>query len=198
MVVMARRYRKRRRAELEEETRLRITRALVALHGTIGPARTTIGAVAAEAGVQRATVYRHFPDEPSMFAACSGHWSREHPLPDLAAWAGIPDPGRRLRTALGELYAFYGRNEAMLTNIFRDASLVPALEPSVTEFRAWFDRAGDALARGLPKRRLVRAAIAHALAFGTWTSLTRTNALPEKQAVSLMATLVETASTRPR
>jgi AcrR family transcriptional regulator len=54
-------YRKRLRAEQEEETRERITKAAVKLHGTIGPARTTISGVAEEAGVQRATVYRHFP-----------------------------------------------------------------------------------------------------------------------------------------
>ena len=98
-------YRKRRRAELEDETRLRITEAAVALHGSVGPARTTVSAVAERAGVQRATVYRHFPDERSMFAACSAHWIAANPLPDLGAWARIADPGERLRTALTELYA---------------------------------------------------------------------------------------------
>ena len=83
-----RRYRKRRRAELEDETRRRITEAAVELHGTVGPARTTISAVAERAGVQRATLYRHFPDEEALFDACSSHWAAQHPLPDLADWAG--------------------------------------------------------------------------------------------------------------
>src|SRR5215204_2491067 len=85
-------YRKSRRAELEDETRRRITDAAVELHGSVGPARTTISAVAERAGVQRATVYRHFPDEEALFDACSAHWMAQHPLPDPTAWAKIEDP----------------------------------------------------------------------------------------------------------
>src|SRR5436853_2800585 len=83
-------YRKRRRAEGEAETRQRITEATVRLHGTVGPARTTIKDVAAGAGVQRATVYRHFPDLESLFMACSAHWVSLNPPPDPAAWEGKP------------------------------------------------------------------------------------------------------------
>jgi AcrR family transcriptional regulator len=101
-----RRYRKRRRAELEAQTRLRITEAAVELHGSVGPARTTISAVADRAGVQRATVYRHFRDEDALFEACSSHWMAQHPLPDAVAWSAIEDPDERLRTALHELYAW--------------------------------------------------------------------------------------------
>jgi AcrR family transcriptional regulator len=90
-------YRKRRRAQLEAETRLRITEAAVDLHGSVGPARTTISAVADRAGVQRATVYRHFPDEKALFEACSSHWRAQHPRPDPALWAKIEDPEQRLR-----------------------------------------------------------------------------------------------------
>src|SRR5215204_5749017 len=107
-------YRKRRRAELEAETRVRITEATVDLHGSVGPARTTISAVADRAGVQRATVYRYFPDEDALFDACSSHWMAQHPLPDPAAWAKIEDPEERLRTALSELYEWYERGEYML------------------------------------------------------------------------------------
>jgi len=191
---MARTYRKRRRAELEEETRLRITQALVTLHGTIGPARTTVQGVAEEAGVQRATVYRHFPDEPSMYAACSAHWQAQHPLPDPAAWARVADPVRRVRAALGELYAFYARNEAMLTNILRDESLVEALGPALEGFRSYLASAAAVLAAGLGKRRLVRAAIAHALSFQTWRSLVRENGLSGSGAASLMAAMIEQAA----
>ena len=116
-----RRYRKRRRAELEDQTRLRITEAAVDLHGSVGPAKTTISAIADRAGVQRATVYRHFPDEAALFDACSSHWAAQHPLPDLEAWAAIEDPGERLTTALAELYAWYADAEYMLDKTTRDA-----------------------------------------------------------------------------
>src|SRR5215216_1744944 len=113
-------YRKRARARQEEETRQRIAHAAMELHGSIGPARTTISAVAERAGVQRATVYRHFPDELSLFQACSGHWMELHPLPDLEAWAAIEDPDERLRVALGELYGRYRRTERMTELLLRD------------------------------------------------------------------------------
>src|SRR3954462_2336543 len=99
-------YRKRARAAQEEETRRRITESTVYLHGTVGPAHTSISAIAERAGVRRSTVYRHFPDEATLFAACSGHWREANPTPDLAAWAEIGDSGERLRHGLGELYAF--------------------------------------------------------------------------------------------
>lgn len=193
-------YRKRRRAEQEEATRLRITEATVALHGSVGPARTTVSAIAERAGVQRATVYRHFPDEAALFAACSAHWRTQHPRPDLDRWPAIADPRERLRSALEELYAFYERGEPMLERIFRDAPAVPALGPAVDATAAWLAAAADLLARDLPARRgrrpVVRAAIAHALAFETWRSLARAQALPRATAVALMAGLVETAGAR--
>src|SRR5215207_3881170 len=96
-------YRKRRRAQLEAETRLRITEAAVDLHGSVGPAKTTISAVADRAGVQRATVYRHFPDEQALFDACSSHWMAQHPLPNPAPWAKIDHQDERLRVTLGEV-----------------------------------------------------------------------------------------------
>src|SRR5215210_4031810 len=97
---MSRQYRQTRRAALQDETRLRITEAAVELHGTVGPARTTISAVAERAGVQRATLYRHFRDEAALFGACSSHWSAANPPPDPAAWAEIGDPVVRVRRAL--------------------------------------------------------------------------------------------------
>src|SRR5579875_2063927 len=102
-----RRYQKRRRAEREVQTRLRITEAAVKLHGTVGPARTTIKGVATEAGVQRATVYHHFPDLDSLFIACSTHWASLNPPPDPKGWRQIIDSDIRLRQGLTELYAWY-------------------------------------------------------------------------------------------
>src|SRR3954463_2640832 len=100
-------YRKTRRAELEEQTRTRITESAVALHQELGPARTSISAVAERAGVRRSTVYRHFPDDEALFAACSSHWRAANPPPDPSAWVHIDDPANRTVTALRELYAFY-------------------------------------------------------------------------------------------
>src|SRR5919198_6194087 len=104
-------YRMKRRAELEEQTRRRITESAVALHEEVGPAQTSISAIAARAGVRRSTVYRHFPDEDVLFAACSSHWRAANPPPDPTAWTVIEDPAERTETALRELYAFYGRTE---------------------------------------------------------------------------------------
>ncbi len=185
-----RRYRKRRRAEREEETRLRITEATVALHETVGPARTTVSAVAERAGVQRATVYRHFPDEAALFGACTAHWIAAHPLPDLEEWAAIADPEARLRTALGQLYAWFDGGEEMIAATLRDAPAVAALAPTVAGFGLWFDAAAEALLRGRRergrRRRLARAAIGHALGFETWRSLVRAQGLSSDEAVDLM------------
>jgi AcrR family transcriptional regulator len=183
-------YRKRRRAQLEADTRLRITEAAIDLHGSVGPARTTISGVAARAGVQRATVYRHFPDEDALFDACSSHWMAQHPLPDPAPWAKIEDPEERLRTALGELYEWYAQGEYMLENVTRDLALVPALRPSMEAFQGWLDAAADALLSGRPergaRRRRKRAAVGHALAFETWRSLVRQQGMSRSETIELM------------
>jgi AcrR family transcriptional regulator len=186
-------YRKRRRAQLEEETRLRITEAAVDLHGSVGPARTSISAVADRAGVQRATVYRHFPDEQALFDACSSHWMAQHPLPDPVGWTKIEDPHERLRVALGELYEWYDRGDYMLEKTTRDLALVPALRPSMEAFRGWSDAAAEALLRGRPergaRRRRLRAAVGHALAFETWRSLVREQRLSQSDTIELMGAL---------
>jgi AcrR family transcriptional regulator len=191
-----RKYTKRRRAESEQETRQRITEAAVALHGTVGPARTTISAVAEKAGVQRATVYRHFPDDESLFAACSGHWAALNPPPDPATLSDA-DPATRLRRALTDTYAYYGRTEAMVENVFRDAPLVEAMAKPVASRLAYFDAFLDAVVAGRPERgnarRRVRAAIAHALSFPTWRSLVREQGLEDDEAVAVMAAMVEAA-----
>src|SRR6478672_11922468 len=99
----------RRRAESQRETRRRITESAVELHGTLGPAHTTMGAVAERAGVRRSTLYRHFPDEGALFDACSAHWAAANPPPDPGAWVAIEDPDERLRAGLEDLYAFWRR-----------------------------------------------------------------------------------------
>ena len=185
-----RKYELKRRAEKQAETRQRIVEAIVGLHQEIGPAGTTVSAIAERAGVERLTVYRHFPGEAEQIAACSAHWVARHPRPDLAAWAAIADPGARLAAGLDELYAFYERAEPMWGNILHDAPLVPALQPSAAGITAFIAAAGDALTPGWPERPLVRLALGHAVQFETWRSLTRVQGLRRAEAVALMLRLV--------
>jgi len=192
-----RRYEKKRRAELEAETRLRITESAMELHGTVGPARTSISAVADRAGVRRSTVYRHFPDEAALFMACSSHWAAENPVPDIEGWRSIADPDERLRTGLDELYAFYRRTERMMDNLHRDETM-PIVSRLFTPFREYLAAARETLLRGRPvrgrRRDTTRAAIGHALAYPTWRSLTREQGLGDTQASALMCELVAGAA----
>jgi AcrR family transcriptional regulator len=187
-------YRKTRRADAEAQTRLRITESAVALHGTLGPARTSISAVAEHAGVRRSTVYRHFADEAALFGACSAHWNAGHPPPALDAWAAVGDPDARLRVGLGEMYAYYRGGEAMIANVLRDEAAVPAMAPGVAAMRGYLEAAGATLLRGRrPRTARVRAAVGHALSFTTWRSLVREQGLDDAAAVELMCRLVAAA-----
>ena len=190
-------YRKKRRAELEAETRLRITESAVALHGTLGPSRTSMSAIAEHAGVPRSTLYRHFPDEDAVFAACSAHWRDDNPAPDLSAWAAIDDADERMRTALPELYAYYRRAEPMLVNLYRDAELMPIVQRTFSRFGDYLGGAQEVLLAGRRQRgrarERVRAATGHALAFATWRSLVREQELDDEAAAGLMCRLVQAA-----
>ena len=191
-------YRMTRRAELEEETRLRITEATMALHESLGPARTSISAVAERAGVRRSTVYRHFPDEAALFAACSSHWRAANPAPDPATWAGISDPGARTEAALRELYAFYRRTEPMYTSLLRDEPVVPIIQQLLRGFHDYVKAIESILMAGRGLRggaaRRTRAAIGHAVAFPTWRSLTHDQGLSDADAVRMMCLLVRGAA----
>ncbi len=186
-------YRKRQRAEAEEETRRRITQATMELHEEVGPARTTVSGIAERAGVQRGTVYRHFPDEEALVEACSNHWLSLNAPPDPTPWIAIADPDERLRVALDETYAWYDGTEAMVEKLYRDAPRVPAIAVRMEGRAALEETTVELLMRGRARRGRVRAAIAHALAFETWRSLVRTQGLSRKQAVELMAALVAAA-----
>jgi len=194
-------YRMKRRAELEEETRQRITESAVALHQELGPAQTSISAIADRAGVRRSTVYRHFPDEEALFAACSSHFRSANPPPDPRTWSSIENPAERTSTALRGLYAFYRRTDAMYTNLLRDELLVPPVQRRLRDFYGYLGSIQDDLVRGrgLRGRRAqhVRAAIGHALAFPTWRSLTHEQGLSDDDAVELMSRLVEHAGGGP-
>jgi AcrR family transcriptional regulator len=191
-------YRKKLRAELEQATRRRITESAVELHGTLGPSRTSMSAIAEHAGVRRSTLYRHFPDEAALFASCTAHWMADNPMPDLERWASIDDPDERLRAALRELYGYYRRTQRMMDNLLRDEETVPIVKLMFGGFRDYLDAAHETLMAGRraqrPTRRRVSAATGHALAFATWSSLAREQGLEDQQATELMCRLVATAS----
>jgi AcrR family transcriptional regulator len=195
MTDQPRSYRMQRRAESQQETRLRITESTVALHATVGPSRTSISAVAAHAGVRRSTVYRHFPDEAALFDACTAHWAAANPPPELDAWSQIENPDERLRVALRELYAYYRRTEPMLDNLYRDEATEPLVRERFAAFRGYFDAARDTLMRGRQLRGAARrrtlAALGHATSFSTWKSLVREQGLTDNDAAALMDGLID-------
>jgi AcrR family transcriptional regulator len=168
-------YHKRKRAWTEAQTRLRITEAAVELHGTVGPARTSVTEVAKRAGVSRMTVYNHFPTEAELFTACSSHWAALNPFPDPSHW-NRTDPAERLVLALEELYSWYDRNRSMLGNVLRDAPSVPALaEVMGGLWSPFMDRVVSALAGGWSCAKessdSLRAMLRVAVDFGTWERL---------------------------
>jgi AcrR family transcriptional regulator len=200
----SRRYRKRKRALSELETRQRITEAAVALHQTVGPARTSVKAIAERAGVDRATVYRHFPDEQALFNACTSHYYASHPMPDPSRWVAIRDPNERLRVALADLYRWYGEVEEMLATGIRDIEHIPA--GSREAFFGYFQSVLAALIAGRRERGRTRLRIAgangHAINFHTWRSLVREQQLSTDEAITLMTAIVHAAGqptpSRPR
>ena len=192
-----RRYEKRARAAQEEETRRRIVEAALALHGTLGPSRTTISAIAERAGVRRATVYRHFPDERALFLGCSGLAQERNPPPDPALWATITDPVERLEAALDAIYAWCERVEPLLSAVLRDVETMPIIAELQAGRLAYLAYVEDGLAvgwgaRGKAARRL-RATIGLALDFHAWRTL-HVRGLSRPDAVAVMSSAVRAAA----
>ena len=202
MAEKKRKYEMKKRAERQRETRRRIVEATVELHRTRGPANTTISEIAQRAGVNRLTVYNHFPDISDLLRACSRSWTERHPAPDPAPWAEIRDPQERLRTALTELYGFYCRTEPMRANVLRDAETMPApatlLEGSVVSY---LGTVRDLLAEGWEvsgdERRRLLATLKLAIEFHTWRSLERESGLSREEAVEAMLEAVCSAVSSP-
>jgi AcrR family transcriptional regulator len=170
-------YRQKQRAAQQEETRLRIVEAMMALHEELGPRDTTIAAVAERAGVQRLTVYRHFPDADAMFRACTAHWLSLHPPPEPDAWRGQARPKSRARAALRALYAYYRGTAPMWARVYRDVDDLKALQTPVAEFEQYLDTivtdlAGTWAAAGA-HNILLDAAVVLATRFRTWETLDR-------------------------
>ena len=194
-------YNLKRRAERQEETRLRIARATLELHEILGPSKTTISAIAERAGVGRPTVYAHFPDELSLGKACSSLGLSENPPPDPGPWKEISDPEQRLRVALAELYAYFRRSERMLMNVLRDAEREWEAKPHVREIMKpmveHWERMKETLAAGWKDGKdhpqPLPGAIGLALDFETWHTMVRKQGLSDEQALDLMVGMVRCA-----
>jgi AcrR family transcriptional regulator len=188
-------YNLKARAERQQQTRQRIIETAVELHKTHGPAQTTITDIAKKAGVQRRTVYNHFPDELSLFKACSAHNRALNPPPDPEPWKLIPDPEERLRRALAEVYAYYRRNEQMQANVTRDAQANPNVR-KVFEARIKHQESmRNVLAAGLEqgdgrRHKLLHGALWMALEFQTWHTLVRQQGFDDDESIELMVRMV--------
>jgi AcrR family transcriptional regulator len=198
MAESKRKYEMKKRAERQRETRRRIVEATVELHRTQGPANTTVSEIAKRAGVNRLTVYNHFPDVSDLLRACSRSWTERHPAPDPTPWAQISEPQDRLRTALRELYGFYAHTEPMRANVLRDAETMPELaallEGSVVPY---LGAVRDLLAEGWEVsengRKRLLATLKLAIDFHTWRSLERESGLGREEAVEVMLEAVRSA-----
>jgi AcrR family transcriptional regulator len=193
---MPRPYVKRTRAEREAATRRRIIDATIELHQALGGPATTITAIAARAQVSRVTVYRHFPDERALLAACTGTYLQEHRPPDPGAWANVPEVQTRLRLALGELYPFYRQNQGLLARADQEIPSNPVLGDVLSGYLEAVAAMCEVLAAGWQAEDilLLRAAIGHAVAFATWRSLAIDQGLGDPQAAALMVHLVGAAA----
>lgn len=182
-------YELKARAERMAVTRQRIIEATLKLHQTLGPAHTSISAIAAEAGVQRHTVYSHFPEERDIYVACGGLFGQRNPLPPVEPWRDIEDPSTRIHRALLDVYGYFRRHERELWPIIRDMPLMPQLvgrrfgpyreSVVVTVTAGWQLRGG--------RVKKVRALLDAALRFETWRALARDSALSDAEAAATMA-----------
>jgi AcrR family transcriptional regulator len=192
-------YVMRRRAEQRDETRRAIVDATLELHGEIGPVATSYAQIAQRAGVQRKTVYNHFPTEAELFQACSARYRDSKPFPDPESWREIADPELRLQTGLSELYAHFRDSEARWANILRDAEIHPLVRAGAKYRRDYLERVRDVLAvgwgaRGTRRTRLLNA-LGHAVDFYTWRSL-RQQGADDETAVQLILGMVRHAAGR--
>ena len=185
-------YQLRARADKQAATHRALAKAAFELHSSVGPAKTTISAIAEHAGVQRLTVYRHFADQDAIFAACIAHAYELDPPPDPQAWIPIADPETRLRAALTSTYGYYRRNHQLLTNVYRDAEL-PAVATRLAHSAKLQAVSVAVLNAGWigAKDRMRAAVIGHALDYSTWQSLAQTQGLSDAEAIEAMTVLVK-------
>ena len=188
---MTRKYTLKRRAEQQAETRRRIVEAAVDLHSTFGPALTTFTMLAERAGVQRHTLYAHFPDELSLNLACSSLAMEERDrLPNAEPWRVIEDCRERLHAGLTAIYGWYDRNAALAACVLRDVEYHAVTQqivdlrfgPSMASYREVLG--GTLSAKG-------RAVLLLALSYFTWRTLVRDAGLTTARAVEMMVQAID-------
>ena len=190
---MTRTYKLKRRAEQQAETRQRIVEATVDLHGSVGPARTTISMIAERAGVQRHTVYAHFPDERSLNMACSGLVHERDPLPDADPWRSIADRKERLHTGLTAIYGWYERHAELFACVARDAEHYQLTKEIVQlRFGPYMAAYQEVLDAKLSAKQ--RAVLRLALSYYTWRTLVREGGLRQAAAVGAMIQAIDCAN----
>jgi AcrR family transcriptional regulator len=191
-------YRQRARAASTAATRDRIVDSALELHSTVGPARTTISAIAERAGVERLTVYRHFPTDDALLDAVVAEADSRRPIPTPGRDIASPDPVLRLVAALEAMHGYYRGAGPLLANRLRDASIQPGTDARLGPFRSRLDDLVTTVAPGWttePARdAVVRVAIRHALAFETWRSLVDDGGLGAEEAIDVLVGLVEAAA----
>jgi AcrR family transcriptional regulator len=190
---MPRPYTLKKRAEQVADTRRRIVEATVDLHGTVGPAATTLSMIAERAGVQRHTLYAHFPDERSLYLACSGLALERDPLPEATSWADIKSDLERLRLGLSAVYGWYARNDELAACVLRDAEH-HALTREIAELRFGQPFAGYRQVLGAGLTGPQQALVAVALNFHTWRTLARETQLSPTAAAELFADAIVSVS----
>lgn len=197
---MARKYELKSRAARQEATRQRIVDAAMELHEELGPARTSISAIAERAGVERLTVYRHFATEGDLFQACSGRFDELHPFPDFMAWEALADPFARLELGLAELYRYFAETERMLAAAIRDAPTTPAMQEPFSRYQAGFHAMFDMLLAGFAgagiARESVHLPIRLAVDFHTWQIMVREQEMEISDAVAYQLTIARCATGR--
>lgn len=198
-VRVPRRYELRKRAERQAVTRRRIVDAALALHGQVGPMRTTVSAIALRAGVERLTVYRHFPDERALLSACADDLFARHPLPDMNGWFAERHPAVRLRRALDDLYAWYRATEPITASLLHDAPELPPLRAGLRPLTDPLAELPAALSEGWPTfgpfgRARLAGVIGHAVEVGTWQSLAGRRGLSDREAADLLVAAARSAA----
>ncbi|MGD9390702.1 MAG: helix-turn-helix domain-containing protein [Thioalkalispiraceae bacterium] len=195
-----RKYQQKARAEQARETHQQILEAAVKLHEQLGPANTSIKAIAEQAGVQRLTVYRHFPDDASLFEACTAHWLSQHPPPSVADAGELPDHQTRTEKTLLAVYRYYRQTERMWTVAYRDVDEVAALHVPMGRVEAYFDQMRDELLDAWTlkagSKKLFSLTLRHGLRFSTWRAL-KAEKLSDKKILELvMGWLICAANTQ--
>ena len=183
-------YQQRARAAGRARTRDQILDAALALHEEVGFAATTIAAIADRAGVQRLTVYRHFPDDRLLVDSCAARWRASHPAP-ADSWSAIADPRQRVRIALDALYGYYATAAPTLAQLLRERERIPLVGSWLESHDRLIANLRDGLGEGWGlsgrPRAWLDAFVAHALSVDSWRSLVQDAGLSPADAARLMA-----------